>query len=76
MQLSYNRNNGYTITPVLTGLLEATKKWLNNEGIDLSKCNTKHCVMCSNNCWINLHFSYSQNHLLEINYIVFGGITQ
>jgi hypothetical protein len=37
MQLSYNRNNGYTITPVLTGLLEATKKWLNNEGIDLSR---------------------------------------
>lgn len=37
MQLSYNRNNGYTITPVLTGLLEATKTWLNNEGIDLSR---------------------------------------
>ena len=36
MQISYDSTNGYTITRVLTNLLESTKKWLNDEekGLD------------------------------------------
>jgi len=37
MQISYDATNGYTVTRVLTNLLESTKKWLNDEGIDLSR---------------------------------------
>lgn len=37
MQISYDATNGYTVTRVLTNLLESTKKWLNDEGTDLSR---------------------------------------
>lgn len=37
MQISYDSTNGYTATRVLTNLLESTKKWLNNEGMELSR---------------------------------------
>ena len=36
MQISYDATNGYTVTRVLTNLLESTKKWLNDEGMNLS----------------------------------------
>ena len=37
MQISYDSTNGYTITRVLTNLLESTKKWLNDEGMGLDR---------------------------------------
>ena len=37
MQISYDATNGYTVTRVLTNLLESTKKWLNDEGMNLSR---------------------------------------
>ena len=37
MQISYDSTNGYTITRVLTNLLESTKKWLNDEGMGLNR---------------------------------------
>ena len=35
MQIIYDATNGYTVTRVLTNLLESTKKWLSDEGMDL-----------------------------------------
>ena len=37
LQLSYNEKTGYTIVQVLSNLLTTTRKWLNNEGIDISR---------------------------------------
>jgi len=37
MQISYDATHGYIVTRVLTTLLESTKKWLNDEGMDLSR---------------------------------------
>jgi len=37
LQLSYNDATGYTIVQVLSNLLTTTRKWLNNEGIDISR---------------------------------------
>lgn len=37
MQISYDNTNDYTTTPVLTNLLQTKRKWLNDEGIDLSR---------------------------------------
>ena len=37
MQVSYDATNGNAVTQVLTNLLDTTKKWLNDEGIDLSR---------------------------------------
>lgn len=36
-QISYNASSGYTITPILTGLLDTTRKWMSDSGIDLTR---------------------------------------
>ena len=37
MQVSYDKANCYAVVPVLTNLLETTKKWLHDEGMGLSR---------------------------------------
>lgn len=37
LQLSYNNTTGYTVVEVLSNLLMTTRKWLNDEGIDITR---------------------------------------
>ncbi|CAG2242139.1 unnamed protein product [Mytilus edulis] len=37
LQLSYNNKTGCTVVEVLSNLLMATRKWLNDEGIDINR---------------------------------------
>lgn len=37
VQVVYDATNGNTTTTVLTNLLETSRKWMNNEGIDISR---------------------------------------
>ncbi|CAG2243284.1 unnamed protein product [Mytilus edulis] len=37
LQVGYDATNGNTTTTVLTNLLETSRKWMNNEGIDISR---------------------------------------
>ncbi|CAC5358220.1 unnamed protein product [Mytilus coruscus] len=37
LQLSYNNTTGYTVVEVLSNLLMTARKWLNDEGIEISR---------------------------------------
>jgi len=43
MEIGYDSTNGYTITRVLTNLMESTKKWLNDEGMGLDREDIASC---------------------------------